>query len=226
MLKRPHTLDSISDQLLAKTSLVHAPKKAQEELLTGTIAELHLHPAIEALLHILNADLPSAHFLVRHMQAAPAVEGMLLHGILHRAEGDFDNARAWIGDVEDACEGFIPKKRNEGQQLDQEVNQKMQGGKGFAGSLVAYVYGEQNPRKLIDDVEHFRKKKQSQRAKDDEESIEERIRNELARVLEWCKGKFGTGQLADATSAWIENSEEISAISRDMVSGDKGYRDF
>lgn len=33
------------------------------------------------------------------MQAAPMLEGMYLHGILHRIEGDYDNARAWYGDV-------------------------------------------------------------------------------------------------------------------------------
>ena len=33
------------------------------------------------------------------MQAAPAFEGMYLHGILHRIEGDYDNARAWYGNV-------------------------------------------------------------------------------------------------------------------------------
>lgn len=33
------------------------------------------------------------------MQAPPAVEGMLLHAILHRAEGDWGNAKAWLGDV-------------------------------------------------------------------------------------------------------------------------------
>ena len=33
------------------------------------------------------------------MQAPPAYEGMFLHGILHRVEGDYDNVRAWYGDV-------------------------------------------------------------------------------------------------------------------------------
>ena len=33
------------------------------------------------------------------MQAPPAYEGMFLHGILHRIEGDFDNARAWYKNV-------------------------------------------------------------------------------------------------------------------------------
>ena len=38
------------------------------------------------------------------MQAPPAHEGMFLHGILHRIEGDFDNARAWYGNVGDGSE--------------------------------------------------------------------------------------------------------------------------
>lgn len=33
------------------------------------------------------------------MQAPPAYEGMFLHGILHRIEGDYDNARAWYTNV-------------------------------------------------------------------------------------------------------------------------------
>lgn len=33
------------------------------------------------------------------MQAPPAYEGMFLHGILHRIEGDYDNARAWYRNV-------------------------------------------------------------------------------------------------------------------------------
>lgn len=36
------------------------------------------------------------------MQAPPAYEGMLLHGILHRVEGDYDNARAWYEAVSES----------------------------------------------------------------------------------------------------------------------------
>ncbi|KAF8536924.1 hypothetical protein BDD12DRAFT_888850 [Trichophaea hybrida] len=70
--------------------------------LSDNITSLQLHPALESVLHILNADLASAHFLVRHMQSAPAFEGMYLHGILHRIEGDIPNARAWYSDVADS----------------------------------------------------------------------------------------------------------------------------
>lgn len=76
-----------------------ASPNARHPQLTSSIAALQLHPTLESLLHILNGDLTSAHFLVRHMQAPPKWEGMLLHALLHRVEGDYDNARAWYGDV-------------------------------------------------------------------------------------------------------------------------------
>jgi len=71
--------------------------------LTSTIASLELHPALETFLHILNADLASAHFLVRHMQSPPAWEGMLLHALLHRFEGHISNGRAWYTDIAGAA---------------------------------------------------------------------------------------------------------------------------
>ncbi|KAI5807733.1 hypothetical protein DFH27DRAFT_640829 [Peziza echinospora] len=67
-----------------------------------TISSLRVHPTLESALHILNNDLPSAHFLLRKMQAPPALEGMYLHGLLHVLEGDLANARAWMGDVRGA----------------------------------------------------------------------------------------------------------------------------
>ncbi|KAM0710978.1 hypothetical protein Q7P35_001717 [Cladosporium inversicolor] len=70
--------------------------------LSHAISSLAVHPTLEALLHILNSDLSSAHFLVRHMEAKPAVEGMFVHGILHRVEGDYRNAEAWYRDVKDS----------------------------------------------------------------------------------------------------------------------------
>ncbi|KAL8725506.1 MAG: hypothetical protein Q9181_006400 [Wetmoreana brouardii] len=78
------------------------PGKSHCPDLTAAISSLSVHPTLETALHVLNADLPSAHFLVRHMQAPPAYEGMFLHGILHRVEGDYDNARAWYSNVSDS----------------------------------------------------------------------------------------------------------------------------
>ncbi len=218
-------LDSISDRLLQTTSLVNPPGKTRNPRLTAQIADLRVHPSLEALLHILNADLPSAHFLVRHMQAPPAVEGMLLHSVLHRVEGDFNNARAWMDDVKDACEGWVPKKRSEGQQLDEDILDQMQGGRNVKISLIEYVYQEGEAKTLIDTTESFRKLK-GKKADGDEARIEESIREELRRVLSWCRQKFGDRAWEDASSAWVKNSEEVSKMSNDMISGDKGYRKF
>jgi hypothetical protein len=221
-----HSLDSLSRKLLPTTRLTHPPQRSTFPELTAIISDLQLHPTIEAALHMLNSDLPSAHFLVRHMQAPPAVEGMLLHGILHRAEGDFDNSRAWIGDVKDACEGYQPKKKSEGQKLDTDVFSKTKGGEDNDKSLVEFVYGTSEPNKLIDDVEALRKKKASQRRGGEEEEAEKRTRSELELVLSWCRAKFGDSEWRDASEAWVKNSEEISKMSGDMVSGGKGFREF
>ncbi|MCJ1354235.1 MAG: hypothetical protein MMC33_004222 [Icmadophila ericetorum] len=93
------TFDKLYTHLLTLPPPLLPPGHSYNPKLTSTVASLELHPTLEAALHLLNHDLPSAHFLVRHMQAPPAYEGMLLHGILHRIEGDYDNARAWCRDV-------------------------------------------------------------------------------------------------------------------------------
>lgn len=36
------------------------------------------------------------------MESRPAYEGMFVHGLLHRVEGDYRNAEAWYGDVKDS----------------------------------------------------------------------------------------------------------------------------
>ncbi|KAL1607570.1 hypothetical protein SLS59_002539 [Nothophoma quercina] len=217
------TFDTLSKSLLSTSTLTKPPGQAKSKSLTATISNLSLHPTLEATLHILNHDLPSAHFLVRHMQAPPALEGMLLHSILHRCEGDFRNARLWISDVGDACQGYKPKKKEEGEKLDDEVAAKC-GCDGIEEALLGFVYGDMEGGKgLVDDVEGFRKRKGGE---DEEARLVERTRKEMGSVLEWCVKKFGTQAMTDASSAWVKNSEEVQKISNDMVSGGKGYREF
>ena len=96
------TFSALYTHILTFPPPLTPPAKPTSTNLTAQISNLSLHPTLEAALHILNNDLPSAHFLVRHMQAPPAYEGMFLHGILHRIEGDYDNARAWYHNVADA----------------------------------------------------------------------------------------------------------------------------
>ncbi|KAF2031609.1 hypothetical protein EK21DRAFT_62737 [Setomelanomma holmii] len=217
-----HSLEFLTKKLLSTYRNIHPPQHSTFPALTAEISDLQLHPTLEVALHIANSDLPSAHFLVRHMQAPPAVEGMLLHGILHRAEGDFDNARAWMGDVRDTCEGFVPKHKDEGKKLDLETFSKV-GMQGETRSLVSFVYGELggDPLRLVDDVEKLRKNKSG-----DEEALDKAIRKEMEMVLDWCKRKFGEGKWEDARDAWVRNSEEISEISNKMTSGGEGHRKF
>jgi hypothetical protein len=132
----------------------------------------------------------------------------------------------WLGDVGDACAGFQPKKRDEGVRLEEEVAEKCRG-KGTESTFLEFVYGEEGVdggKRLVDDVEGFRKGKG--KGAGVEEELNGRIREEMGRVLEWCKRKFGEGEWTDASSAWVKNSEEVQKISNDMVSGDKGWRKF
>jgi len=86
--------------VLPPPSPPHSQKpRATNPDLVSAIASLELHPVLETLLHILNGDLASAHFLVRHMQSPPAWEGMALHALLHRYEGHISNSRAWYTDI-------------------------------------------------------------------------------------------------------------------------------
>lgn len=95
------TFDDLYAHLLNLRPPLLPPGRATDTALTDKIASLYVHPTLEAALHLLNCDLPSAHFLVRHMQADPMYEAMYLHGILHRIEGDYDNARAWYAKIAD-----------------------------------------------------------------------------------------------------------------------------
>jgi hypothetical protein len=145
--------------------------------LTAQIAGLQLHPTLEAALHILNHDLPSAHFLVRHMQSTPAVEGMLLHGILHRIEGDYDNARAWYSDVAGDAGGVKLLRR-------------------------AWQGGKEEVLRFVDRVEGLKKRREG-----DEKVLGETSGKEIMAVLEWCEEKFGTGKWEDASSAWAQSEK-------------------
>jgi hypothetical protein len=190
------------------TPLTH-PDKPHQPSLSDSIASLYLHPAIEALLHILNHDLPSAHFLVRHMQSPPAYEGMYVHGILHRIEGDFDNARAWYCNV---CEweGF---EEFWGQAAEGE------GGRPEGKKMPK----QENARMFLDSVESLVKRKAG---KDARTGLEEQSRKEIDSLLGWCMRKFGTEGILDAKKVWVRPSEEIAKMGQDQVSGEGGRRKF
>ena len=190
------TFSALYAHILTLPPPLTPPAKPTSTDLTAQISNLSLHPTLEAALHILNNDLPSAHFLVRHMQAPPAYEGMFLHGILHRIEGDYDNARAWYKNV-----------------AGSEVFKDVWGG------------GEEDARALIDRVEALVRKGKGE-GREDQEALERESLREIKAVVEYCRRKFGEKAMLDATGAWVRPGEDHRRMGEEMVSGGKGYREF
>lgn len=173
------------------------PGHAYDKETTGQIAGLQLHPSLEAALHILNHDLPSAHFLVRHMEAPPAVEGMTCHGILHRIEGDYDNARAWYKDILNDSDGQSLLERAWGNNAKEAV------------------------LSFVDEVEQLHKKKTGSK-----QELEKKSLNEIMAVIKQCEENFGSGRWVDASSAWTKSPEKNQKMQQAMVTGGEGYRKF
>ncbi|KAB8301184.1 hypothetical protein EYC80_003078 [Monilinia laxa] len=207
------TFKSLHAQLLEIPAPLLPPVSPHDPNLTSEIASLQLHPTLETALHLLNLDLPSAHFLVRHMQSAPAFEGMYLHGILHRIEGDYDNARAWYSDVKES--EIYSKLWGKGGQTWKEWQEEHKNG-GGRESL-------DNGQKFLDAIQKF---KETQGREGGKASLVEQSRGEIDGIVEWCVSKFGTARVMDASSAWVRPSEEIKKMGEDQVSGDSGRRKF
>lgn len=142
------------------------------------------------------------------MQSAPAFEGMYLHGILHRIEGDYDNARAWYSDVKES-ECYISVWGKEGCSW-KDVKDKDDG-------KSKLDRGQQ----FLNKVQEFKQKKVGRR-----EELEEESRRELDTVIEWCKKKFGTERMEDASKVWVQPNSEIRQMGEDQVSGASGRRKF
>lgn len=190
------------------------PPRPHDPSLSDKITSLQIHPTLEALLHILNADLPSAHFLVRKMQSAPAVEGMYIHGLLHRVEGDYDNCRAWYADVhhEDVFVNLWGKSTHDEERDADAIKDRYRVGK---------VPAQKRARDFLDAIENLNKN-----GNGDRQALSDKSSWEIDALLDWCKAKFGTDKVMDARSVWVGNSEEIKKIGQDMTTGDKGHRMF
>lgn len=204
------------------------PSKLHSSNLTSQIASLQLHPTLEAALHIMNNDLAAAHFLVRHMQSPPAYEGMLLHGILHRIEGDFDNARCWYSDV--AQSELYKRIWGTGRKTFKDLGGGIRdikfanrNGYGKSGSKVDELDGGQ---RFLNVVQAFAEAKASTRDTQEENRLLGESRREIESVVEWCVERFGTGRWQDASGAWVDNNEDIQKMSDEQVNGDAGWRKF
>ena len=202
----PATFASIHEYFVKSCAPpVLPPAKPLSSSTTSSIASLQVHPTLEAALHLLNLDLPSAHFLVRHMQAPPAYEGMLLHGILHRVEGDYDNARAWYRNVENDKGG--------NQLLRQIWETTGTGWEVFIDRIQASYKERTKPR--------------DRAAWDSEKNdLEQLSHKEIEHLIQWCSNKFGVDKWEDASGEWVKPSEKHREIGEKMVSGGEGFRKF
>lgn len=176
--------------------LPSASANAHKPALSHAISDLSLHPTLEALLHLLNSDLPSAHFLCRHMQNEPAWEGMYIHGLLHRIEGDYRNAEAWYGNVADSPV--------------------------FRSVWVAEKGGLDGAKTFIQSIEKLRKQKVGSKLALESES--EREIEGLVKWCKQQFGVEKVQDASK--SAWVEPSEEHRKMAAKMLVGGEGWRQF
>lgn len=123
----------------------------------------------------------------------------MLHGILHRIEGDYDNTRAWYRDVQDS-----------------EVFRLAWGEGGLNRAL-----------EFVRRIEVLRKSKGSDGTEKEKEreGLQQESKREIVTVIEYCESTFGTGRVEDASDLWVQD-EKSSAQGNDMVVGREGRRQF
>lgn len=188
---KEYSYPALKRQLLSKPGPVLPPSpSAPSQTLTHAISSLLIHPSLESALHLLNDDLVSAHFLVRHMQAASQYESMMLHGILHRIEGDYENARAWYRDVKDS-----------------EVFQAVWGEGGFDKAM-----------DFVRRIEILRKETKHEDISEVHQ-LEDGSKREIKTVIDFCEETFGTQKVEDASQVWVQD-EKSRTNGSDMVIGE------
>lgn len=210
------SFDEIKNKLLSFPTPLTETSSPNDAALTDPISTLYLHPAFEALLHILNQDLASAHFLVRHMQSEPEIEGMWIHGILHRIEGDVDNARAWYADVckTDVFEQVWGKSSDEEEEEAESDKDSVRTGK---------LPSQIKAREFLNCVEALRNGDANAK-----QELEKDARREVETLLEWCTQKFGTEKNLDASKAWVQpgGNSDVGQKKQSMLTGGDGFRKF
>jgi hypothetical protein len=134
------------------------------------------------------------------MQAAPQHEAMCLHGILHRIEGDYNNARAWYGNVKDSV-------------VFHEV-----------WNLHKETSGTEDAMAFLTRIEILRKETKITERKDKEvKSLELESLREIKAVLKFCEDKFRTCKVEDASKIWMQD-EKSSGKGNNMIVCGEGWR--
>lgn len=69
------------------------PSSVRDAALDGTIAGLDAPPALRSALHLWNDSLDRCHALAQDIETPT---GSYLHGVMHRREPDYGNAKYWF----------------------------------------------------------------------------------------------------------------------------------
>jgi hypothetical protein len=219
----------VVNSLLSRPHVFYSPPASPHKLhiQPQEIASFSLHPVIESLLHILNCDLPSAHFLCRHAEVKPKWESMYVHGILHRVEGDIDNTRAWYGDVKDS--EMFATVWHRAANKDEVPEIASLGFEHFLDRLEAYrdrtkkraAAASQSESSTIDAVQDWTV---------EEHKLRETSLWEIKTLLSLCEDKFGTSAIKDAREEFLGKIEsgdaELAKQAESMVTGGEGWRTF
>ena len=95
MTTPPPTIQEIADRLRTRDPLPPlVPAQAFDPALTARINAAEAPPLVKIVLHLLNDDLGAAHPPAQAMEGNPLAD--YGHAIIHRREGDYDNARYWL----------------------------------------------------------------------------------------------------------------------------------
>jgi len=92
------TLEEIKQTLAARDPLPPLkPMGIYDSEVASAIDALMLPVTVKAGLHLWNDDLPSSHALVQPLSSDPL--GSYWHALVHRREGDWNNAQYWFAQV-------------------------------------------------------------------------------------------------------------------------------
>ena len=176
-------------------------------------------------------------------------EAALLHAILHRIEGDIENARAWYGstleavggsqgsdgvgepngdrkdDASNVLEAAWPVSSSSSSSALDGPTQHNNDASGDTTTTTPTTSSTAHTRALafLDAAASIRSKT---KCTDEVARLATESLEEIRRVLRWCEEKYGTASVSDATTVWTRMAEEHREMAQGMIVGGEGWREF
>jgi hypothetical protein len=192
----------------------------------SSIADARLHPLLESVLHLMNDDLFSAHFLLRKMQEVDWAKW--LHGILHAREGDMCNSKCWYRDTPAKLLRLVyatDSSKDDAHSLASHALDHFSLALGRTPSIIrentvesrlAIEAGKAYTEAELEDLTH------SRTLDDFEKKSRQDCWDELRAILHQLEEAYGWGEV-DGTQVYTKDSQETK--DKDRVLGE-GWRTF